>query len=66
MGCFKLSNEINKDILLKLNDDDTIENNVKKFIMDALKLEYKSSIDNNKNGTFKKNYLKLIDKYIEE
>lgn len=66
MGCFKLSNEINKDILLKLKNDDNIDDNIKKFIFKALELEYKFTIEDNKTGTFKKNYLNLIDKFIDE
>ena len=58
MGSFKLSNEINKEIIDKLNETE-LEDNVRDFIKDALKLEY--SVIDDKKPVLKNKYLKLID-----
>lgn len=63
MGCFKLSNEINKEILEKLRNNAEFSDNVKNFIEEALLVEY-SVIDDEK-PSFKKKYLKLIDEYLD-
>lgn len=61
MGSFKLSNEINKEIIDKLNETE-LEDNIKEFIKDALKLEY--SVIDDKKPVLKNKYLKLIDDHL--
>ncbi len=61
MGSFKLSNEINKEIIDKLNETE-LEDNVRDFIKDALKLEY--SVIDDKKPVLKNKYLKLIDDHL--
>ena len=61
MGSFKLSNEINKEIIEKLKDSG-IDENIKGFIYEALKLEY--SVIDDKKPVLKNKYLKLIDDYL--
>ena len=61
MGSFKLSNEINKEIIDKLKDS-KMDSNVRDFIYEALKLEY--SVIDEKRPVLKSKYLKLIDDYI--
>ena len=60
-----MSNEINKEIIDKLNElelDEDVNNNVKDFINEALKLEY--SVIDKKKPFLKSKYLKLIDDYL--
>ena len=61
MGSFKLSNEINKESIDKLNETE-LEDNVRDFIKDALKLEY--SVIDDKKPVLKNKYLKLIDDHL--
>lgn len=61
MGSFKLSKEINKEIIDKLNETE-LEDNVRDFIKDALKLEY--SVIDDKKPVLKNKYLKLIDDHL--
>lgn len=61
MGSFKLSNEINKEIIEKIKESE-MDDNVKDFINEALKLEY--SVIDEKKPVLKSKYLKLIDKYL--
>ena len=61
MGSFKLTNEINKEIIDKLNETE-LEDNVRDFIKDALKLEY--SVIDDKKPVLKNKYLKLIDDHL--
>ena len=61
MGSFKFSNEINKEIIDKLNETE-LEDNVRDFIKDALKLEY--SVIDDKKPVLKNKYLKLIDDHL--
>ena len=63
MGRFKLSNEINKEIIQKLRENIEIDDNVKDFIEEALKLEY--SVIDEKKPVLKNKYLKFIDDYLE-
>lgn len=63
MGSFKLSNEINKEIIDKLKESENDEN-IKNFINEALKLEY--SVIDEKRPVLKTKYLKLIDNYYRE
>lgn len=62
MGSIKLSNEINKDIINKLKKTE-LDENIKDFIHDALKLEY--SVIDEKRPVLKNKYLQLIDEYYE-
>ena len=61
MGSFKLSNEINKEIIDKL-DESGLEDNIIDFIKEALKLEY--SVIDDKKPVLKNKYLKLIDDHL--
>ncbi len=61
MGSFKLRNEINKEIIDKLNENE-LEDNVRHFIKEALKLEY--SVIDDKHPVLKNKYLKLIDDHL--
>lgn len=70
MGVIKLSNEINDEILEKLYGNDEIDQNIKDFINEALKIEYLEVMDvekklSKKKSFFKNKYLKLIDEFIE-
>ena len=60
MGSFKLSNEINKEIIDKLNETE-LEDNVRDFIKDALKLEY--SVIDDKKPVLKNKYLNFYIQY---
>lgn len=57
-----MSNEINKEIIEKLKESE-IEDNIKRFIDEALKLEY--SVIDDKKPVLKNKYLKLINDHIE-
>lgn len=61
MGSFKLSNEINKEIIDKL-DESGLEDNIIDFIKAALKLEY--SVIDDKKPVLKNKYLKLIEDHL--
>ena len=61
MGSIKLSNEINKEIIDKI-DESEIDENIKGFIKEALKLEY--SVLDDKRPVLKSKYLKMIDDYL--
>lgn len=70
MGVIKLSNEINDEILEKLYGNNKIDNNIKDFINEALKIEYSEVMDiekkpSRKQPSFKKKYLKLIDDFMK-
>lgn len=60
MGRIKLSNEINKEIINKLKKSE-MDENIRDFINDALKLEY--SVIDEKRPVLKSKYLKLIEEY---
>lgn len=65
-----MSNEINDEILEKLYGNDEIDQNIKDFINEALKIEYLEVMDvekkpSKKKSFFKNKYLKLIDEFIE-
>lgn len=62
MGSIKLSNEINKDIIKKLKQTE-LDENIKDFIQDALKLEY--SVIDEKRPVLKNKYLQLVDDYYK-
>ncbi len=58
-----MSNEINKEILIKLNENERISDEVKYFITEALKLEYE---ERDKTRPFLKNkYNDLINEIVE-
>ena len=61
MGRIKLSNEINKEIIDKI-DESEIDENIKGFIKEALKLEY--SVLDDKRPVLKSKYLKMIEDYL--
>ena len=54
--------DINKEILIKLRENDSVGDNVKNFIHDALKLEYEEK--DKSRPILKKKYLKLQRKNI--
>lgn len=64
-----MSNEINNEILEKLYGNNEIDKNIKDFINEALRIEYSEVMDLEKTTkmkpSFKKKYLKLLDKFIE-
>lgn len=55
--------DINKEILIKLRENESIDDNIKNFIHEALKLEYKEK--DNSRPALKQKYLKLIEEYVE-